>query len=119
MQFSLAAAASYAVGIPMQPFAFTTPQQQMQSVVPVLMLPLVFAKFPMQPLDLDRGPQQLLPFVPAIPLPRLQQLPFAYATSFTFAVSPPQQQPFVFAASGAEGRAETSTAGETPLALRY
>ena len=119
MQFSLAAAATYAVGIPMQPFAFTTPQQQMQSVVPALMLPLVFAKFPMQPLDVDRGQQQLPPFVPATPLPWLQQLPFAYATSFTFAVSPPQQQPFVFAASGAEGRAETSTAGETPLALRY
>ena len=89
----------------------------MQSVVPALMLPLVFAKFPIQPLDVDRGPQQLPPIVPAIPLPRLQQLPFAYATSFT--VSPPQQQPFVFAASGAEVRAETSTAGETPLALRY
>ena len=70
----------------------------------------------MQPSDIHGGPQQLPPLDSAIPSQRLQQLPIA---SFTSAVSPPQQQPFVFAASGAEGKAETSIAGEALLALRY
>ena len=57
---------------------------------------------PMQPFDVDGGPQQLPPFDSAIPSQQLQELPI---------------EPFVFAASGAEGRAENSTEGAASGAL--